>query len=549
MKDNDFVDAMKRLVEKNGIDALLGSKAKAYVYDYKGSFDKEAARFIEMLEANCATYINEADNVLERKWELVKRMDIEHGISPKFSMPLLDLLGLLLRGDTSIIAKTVEEQKAEENARIIAEAQAEAEAKRKAEAEAKVIAADAFLNSKSRFGEAKALTKTDANDPLKNSVPKITSPVTEPKKSPAPSAPPTPATPRTSSKPSKASGKIKVNITAVVFGAVIGAAVLGILPGFGFIRLCIGAAAGLLLGIFVNRNDVHHGFFYSHSDGLFVFALIATILFTIVGGLLGISGMSYRIFWWGAFCLTMLIIFKVKSDDFTIRGEGLANFACLALVIAGSVYLFFTMPPANKPEPSADALEDAAQIVIVTPDALNLRANASGDSDIIKILYKGNALIVTGVAVNGWLPVEHEGSSGWVGAQYVSAAGQTPAAAAQTQNAQPAAAASAPDQAIPQANQTAVSEIDATEFRGKDNQQFQFYVTGTNYYGSVWGSGTYTDDSNIAKAAVHAGKIRDGQTGWVTIKILPGQKRYQGTTANGVESIDYGSWHGSFMFE
>jgi len=102
--------------------------------------------------------------------------------------------------------------------------------------------------------------------------------------------------------------------------------------------------------------------------------------------------------------------------------------------------------------------------------------------------------------------------------------------------------------AIKKANQTATDSINATAYRGRSNEKFQFLITGTSS-GRVWGSGPYTDDSNIAKAAVHAGKIRDGETGSVTIRIMPGQNSYQGSNANGVETEGYGSYDGSYVFE
>jgi len=97
----------------------------------------EAAIFLKLLEADCGKYINEADNVPERKRQLVERMEDKLGISPKKSMPMLDLLGLLLRGDTSRLAKTPDELRLEEEARIKAEAEAKAKADSEAKAEAK----------------------------------------------------------------------------------------------------------------------------------------------------------------------------------------------------------------------------------------------------------------------------------------------------------------------------------------------------------------------------------------------------------------------------
>jgi len=64
---------------------------------------------------------------------------------------------------------------------------------------------------------------------------------------------------------------------------------------------------------------------------------------------------------------------------------------------------------------------------------------------------------------------------------------------------------------------------------------------------SVWGSDTYTDDSYICKAALHAGVIgRSG--GRVTVELLGGQQSYKGSSRNGVATSDYGSWGGSYRF-
>jgi len=92
---------MRHMVKENGKDVLLGGKAKAYVSDYKGQFTTEAGIFLKLLEEGCARYINEADDVLERKRKLVERMEDKHGISPKFSREMLDLLGFLLKEDTT----------------------------------------------------------------------------------------------------------------------------------------------------------------------------------------------------------------------------------------------------------------------------------------------------------------------------------------------------------------------------------------------------------------------------------------------------------------
>ncbi|MEO3472631.1 LCCL domain-containing protein [Roseomonas sp. CAU 1739] len=63
--------------------------------------------------------------------------------------------------------------------------------------------------------------------------------------------------------------------------------------------------------------------------------------------------------------------------------------------------------------------------------------------------------------------------------------------------------------------------------------------------GTVWGSGTYTNDSRVCRAAIHAGAI-PVTGGTVTVTPAPGQQAYQGSTANGIATEDYGPWAGSF---
>lgn len=84
-------------------------------------------------------------------------------------------------------------------------------------------------------------------------------------------------------------------------------------------------------------------------------------------------------------------------------------------------------------------------------------------------------------------------------------------------------------------------------YRNRVGQSLQFSVTGSTT-GAIWGTGTYTDDSSVATAAVHAGVVAPGQTAEVTINILAGQSSYPASTANGVTSRTWGSWGGSYSF-
>jgi formylglycine-generating enzyme required for sulfatase activity len=86
-----------------------------------------------------------------------------------------------------------------------------------------------------------------------------------------------------------------------------------------------------------------------------------------------------------------------------------------------------------------------------------------------------------------------------------------------------------------------------TSYRGQDFQLFRFTVTGTSV-GSVWGTDLYTDDSVVAKAAVHAGLLGVGETTEVTVMILPGAASYASTTRHGITTSPWASWPGSYKF-
>lgn len=65
----------------------------------------------------------------------------------------------------------------------------------------------------------------------------------------------------------------------------------------------------------------------------------------------------------------------------------------------------------------------------------------------------------------------------------------------------------------------------------------------------VWGTDSYTDDSSICTAAVHAGLITVREGGVVMIEMRPDAGYYGGTTRNGVTTGDWREpWTGSYVF-
>jgi hypothetical protein len=89
--------------------------------------------------------------------------------------------------------------------------------------------------------------------------------------------------------------------------------------------------------------------------------------------------------------------------------------------------------------------------------------------------------------------------------------------------------------------------ITLTPFSGRRGK-FQFRVLGLPG-GSVWGSGPYTLDSNLATAVVHSGKLKVGQVGVVEVEIVESPLSFAESTANGITTNSWiGAWTpGAFL--
>ena len=91
------------------------------------------------------------------------------------------------------------------------------------------------------------------------------------------------------------------------------------------------------------------------------------------------------------------------------------------------------------------------------------------------------------------------------------------------------------------------TSVNATAYRGNIGKIYYIPITGFTS-GSVWGTDIYTDDSNIATAAIHAGVIKEGEKKVVAIRILEGKNSYRASTRNGIKSSSYTAWDGSYEF-
>ncbi len=91
-------------------------------------------------------------------------------------------------------------------------------------------------------------------------------------------------------------------------------------------------------------------------------------------------------------------------------------------------------------------------------------------------------------------------------------------------------------------------EYSPIAFRGRTGERVGFVCPplGGAFFGAVWGTDLYTDDSPICVAAVHAGAITTAAGGTVTIEIAPSQQSYLGTERNGIMSGNWGPYGGSY---
>ncbi len=90
-------------------------------------------------------------------------------------------------------------------------------------------------------------------------------------------------------------------------------------------------------------------------------------------------------------------------------------------------------------------------------------------------------------------------------------------------------------------------DADATQYRGRDYQRFVYGCPASGGPQTVWGTDVYTDDSSVCTAAVHTGVITFASGGTVTIEIRPGLSSYESSARNGVTTLSYGAWPGSFV--
>jgi hypothetical protein len=85
------------------------------------------------------------------------------------------------------------------------------------------------------------------------------------------------------------------------------------------------------------------------------------------------------------------------------------------------------------------------------------------------------------------------------------------------------------------------------QFEGQVGRTISLRVTGA-IGGPVWGTGTYSTQSSLASAAVHAGILRMGQTGVVRVRIQPPPQFFTQSFQNGIASQQLFGQHAAFTF-
>jgi len=108
--------------------------------------------------------------------------------------------------------------------------------------------------------------------------------------------------------------------------------------------------------------------------------------------------------------------------------------------------------------------------------------------------------------------------------------------------------------AVASAQQTSLGvhadDTPAWYFREQAGRRVSFVCPASDrWFRPVWGTDVYTADTKLCSAAIHAGKLKFGQPGLVTIVIGAHEEPYVGSERNGVTSDDYGAWPMSFTFD
>jgi hypothetical protein len=91
---------------------------------------------------------------------------------------------------------------------------------------------------------------------------------------------------------------------------------------------------------------------------------------------------------------------------------------------------------------------------------------------------------------------------------------------------------------------TAANENEASAFLGATGFLVTTPLTGTVGSGWLWGTGVYTSDSPLGKAAVHAGLVTSGQAAMVQAYSIGTWSNFVASARNGIESFNFATTSG-----
>jgi len=100
MLEKGFTDIIQKIYMEKGKDIFLEPKIlKSLLLDYtKNEFKRECSLLTAILDADSVNFINRAENIVDCKQFLVKRLEDDYSLSPSKSAEMLDLLFLILHG-------------------------------------------------------------------------------------------------------------------------------------------------------------------------------------------------------------------------------------------------------------------------------------------------------------------------------------------------------------------------------------------------------------------------------------------------------------------
>ena len=84
--------------------------------------------------------------------------------------------------------------------------------------------------------------------------------------------------------------------------------------------------------------------------------------------------------------------------------------------------------------------------------------------------------------------------------------------------------------------------------QGKVGKTFRIRVKASRGR-TVWGTDSYTLDSSLATAAIHAGVLRHGETGIVQVTILGPKQGFKASNRNGITSHAWGHFPGAYRIQ